>query len=191
VEVLPGPATDAVDAAVGDVDAVVVDGGDGAADPERTDERFAPGRARAALRGQFGEAALDTLGLSGAAVRAAGAVVDYLEATDTGALVAMTRLRPYGPDDYATLDATTRRNLELVETMRGDRDGSLLERVDHTVTAAGGRLLKRWLQRPPRERGELVRRQTAVAALTRWPALSAGYKLPEPTRLADAHADTL
>jgi DNA mismatch repair protein MutS len=169
VEVLPGPATDAVDDAVGDVDAVVVDGGDGAADPERTDERFAPGRARAALRGQFGEAALDTLGLSGAAVRAAGAVVDYLEATDTGALVAMTRLRPYGPDDYATLDATTRRNLELVETMRGDRDGSLLERVDHTVTAAGGRLLREWLVRPRTRAATIRRRLDSVGALVDGP----------------------
>ncbi|MFB6172086.1 MAG: DNA mismatch repair protein MutS [Haloarculaceae archaeon] len=129
-------------------------------------EAFEPGRARHALRDQFGEGALAAVGIADdpAAVRAAGAVLDYVEETGTGTLASMTRLHAYGAADLVELDATTQRNLELVETMTGT-GGSLFETVDHTVTSAGGRLLKEWLTRPRRGRSELDRRQAGVAAL--------------------------
>ena len=132
-------------------------------------ESFEPGRARHRVREQFGAETLDSVGIEGsdAAIAAAGAVLAYVEETGVGTLAAVTRLRAYGARDHVALDATTQRNLELTETMQGDSTGSLFATVDHTVTAAGGRLLKRWLQRPRCERGELVRRQAAVAALTR------------------------
>jgi DNA mismatch repair protein MutS len=121
------------------------------------------------VREQFGAETLDSVGIAGddAAIAAAGAVLSYVEETGVGTLAAVTRLRAYGARDHVSLDATTQRNLELTETMQGDSAGSLFSTVDHTVTAAGGRLLKRWLQRPRREQGELVRRQTAVAVLAR------------------------
>ncbi len=132
-------------------------------------EAFAPGRARHRVREQFGAETLESVGIADddAAIAAAGAVLSYVEETGVGTLAAVTRLQAYGARDHVSLDATTQRNLELTETMQGDSSGSLFATVDHTVTAAGGRLLKRWLQRPRRERGELVRRQSAVAALTR------------------------
>ncbi|MDS0260756.1 DNA mismatch repair protein MutS [Haloarcula sp. S1CR25-12] len=132
-------------------------------------ESFAPGRARHRVREQFGAETLASVGIDGddAAIAAAGAVLSYVEETGVGTLAAVTRLQAYGARDHVALDATTQRNLELTETMQGESAGSLFETVDHTVTAAGGRRLKQWLQRPRRERGELVRRQTAVAALTR------------------------
>ncbi|MBX0288236.1 DNA mismatch repair protein MutS [Halomicroarcula sp. F28] len=132
-------------------------------------ESFAPGRARHRVREQFGAETLESVGIADddAAIAAAGAVLSYVEETGVGTLAAVTRLQAYGARDHVALDATTQRNLELTETMQGDSAGSLFSTVDHTVTAAGGRLLKRWLQRPRRERGELVRRQSAVAALTR------------------------
>ncbi|WP_424001831.1 DNA mismatch repair protein MutS [Haloarcula salina] len=143
---------------------------------ERTDaaltlhdaESFAPGRASHAVREQFGGEAVDSVGVGeqDAAVRAAGAVLSYVEETGVGTLAAITRLQTYGAREYVDLDATTQRNLELTETMQGDRSGSLFDTLDHTVTAAGGRLLRRWLQRPRRDRGELARRQSCVAALT-------------------------
>jgi len=80
-------------------------------------------------------------------------------------LASITRLTAYGDDDHVAVDATTQRNLELTETMRGDTDGSLFETVDHTVTAAGGRLLREWITRPRRDREELGRRLDAVEAL--------------------------
>ncbi|QLD89961.1 DNA mismatch repair protein MutS [Natronomonas salina] len=159
VEILPGPEVRTDDDLLGRL-------------RERVDARltlhdteaFAPGRARHALREQFGDA-VDTVGLeSDAAVAAAGAVVDYVAETGVGALASITRLQAYAPDDHVALDATTQRNLELTETMTG-QGRSLFETVDHTGTSAGGRLLREWLTRPLRQRGELRRRQSAVAAL--------------------------
>ncbi|MFC7075501.1 DNA mismatch repair protein MutS [Haloarcula halophila] len=144
---------------------------------ERTDatltlhatESFAPGRARHRVREQFGAETLDSVGVADddAAIAAAGAALAYVEETGVGTLAAVTRLQAYGARETVDLDATTQRNLELTETMQGDSSGSLFETIDHTVTAAGGRLLRRWLQRPRRDRGELRRRQSSVAALTR------------------------
>ena len=132
-------------------------------------DAFEPGRARHRVREQFGAETLDSVGIADddAAIAAAGAVLSYVEETGVGTLAAVTRLQAYGAREHVSLDATTQRNLELTETMQGESAGSLFATLDHTVTAAGGRLLRRWLQRPRRERGELVRRQTAVAALTR------------------------
>ncbi|MFB6184277.1 MAG: DNA mismatch repair protein MutS [Haloarculaceae archaeon] len=161
-EILPGPSLRADDEFL---DAV----------RERTDasltlhatDDFAPGRARHAVREHFGAETLDSVGLADAdlAVRAAGAVLAYVEETGVGALASVTRLQPYRADDHVELDATTQRNLELTETMQGDRAGSLAATIDHTVTSAGGRLLTEWLQRPLQDRTELIRRQAGVAAL--------------------------
>jgi len=129
-------------------------------------EAFAPGRATHAVREQFGSETADSVGIdSELAIRAAGAVLGYVDETGAGVLASMTRLTAYGDGDHVELDATTQRNLELTETMRGDADGSLFETVDHTVTAAGGRLLREWLTRPRRDRGALDRRLDAVEAL--------------------------
>ena len=129
-------------------------------------EAFAPGRAEHAVREQFGRETTDSVGLdSELAVRAAGAVLSYVEETGAGVLASMTRLTAYGADDRVDVDATTQRNLEITETMRGDADGSLFDTVDHTVTAAGGRLLREWLTRPRRDRETLSARLDAVEAL--------------------------
>ncbi|MGQ3328649.1 DNA mismatch repair protein MutS [Halorubrum sp. FL23] len=129
-------------------------------------EAFAPGRAKHAVREQFGRETADSVGIdSDLALRAAGAALGYVEETGAGVLASITRLTAYGDDDHVAVDATTQRNLELTETMRGDADGSLFETVDHTVTAAGGRLLREWLTRPRRDGAELARRLDAVEAL--------------------------
>ncbi|WP_226012014.1 DNA mismatch repair protein MutS [Halomicrobium salinisoli] len=161
-EVLPGPTLRSADEFVDRV-------------RERTDaavtvhdtESFAPGRARHRVREQFGRETLESVGVAGqqAAIRAAGAVLSYVEETGVGTLASVTRLQAYGATDHVELDATTQRNLELTETMQGESDGSLFETVDHTVTSAGGRLLRQWLQRPRRDRTELTRRQSCVSAL--------------------------
>ena len=129
-------------------------------------EAFAPGRAAHAVRDQFGASIADSVGLdSRLATGAAGAALAYVENTGAGVLASMTRLTGYAAADHVELDATTQRNLELTETMRGETTGSLLEAIDHTVTAAGGRLLREWLTRPKRDREALERRLDAVDAL--------------------------
>ncbi len=159
-EVLPGPELRADDDLLSGLD-------------ERTDanvtlhatEAFAPARARSRAREQFGAEAVDSVGLGEPAVRAAGATLSYVEETGAGVLASITRLQRYDPGRRVALDATTQRNLELTETMSGDGSGSLVDAVDHTVTAAGGRLLREWIRRPRRDRAELRRRQGAVGAL--------------------------
>ena len=131
-----------------------------------TAEAFEPGRARHRVREQFGEGALESVGIeTESAVQAAGAVLRYVEDTGQGVLASITRLQAHGGGDHVQLDATTQRNLELTETMQGQQSGSLFDTIDHTVTAAGARLLKSWLQRPRRDQVELKRRQDCVAAL--------------------------
>ncbi len=127
-------------------------------------EAFAPGRARHALEEQFGEAA-GSVGLSTAAITAAGAAIEYIDSTGVGALASVTRLGSYTPDEHVTLDSTTRRNLELTATMTGE-GRTLFETVDHTATNAGARLLREWLTRPLRDAERLRRRQAAIEALT-------------------------
>ncbi|WP_255198446.1 DNA mismatch repair protein MutS [Halorarius litoreus] len=129
-------------------------------------DAFAPGRATHTVREQFGVNAADSVGLGeqDLAVRAAGAALSYIEETGVGALASVTRLQSYSATDHVTLDATTQRNLELTEPMTG-QGVSLFSTIDHTTTSAGGRLLKEWLGRPIRRRGELEARQAAVGAL--------------------------
>jgi DNA mismatch repair protein MutS len=161
VELLPGPAVRTDD----DFLAAVADRSDAEVSLHTTDA-FAPGRASHAVADQFGDETADTVGLDAElAVRAAGAVIGYVDDTGVGVRESMTRLQPYTADDHLTLDATTQRNLELVETMQGDSEGSLLATVDHTVTSPGRRLLREWLTRPRRDRATLDRRLDSVAAL--------------------------
>ncbi|GAB6879987.1 DNA mismatch repair protein MutS [Halorubrum gandharaense] len=147
-------------------------------------EAFAPGRAKHAVREQFGDETAEAVGLdSELAVRAAGAVLGYVEETGAGVLASMSRLTAYGADDHVELDATTQRNLELTRTMNGETEGSLFDAVDHTVSSPGGRLLREWLTRPKRDRAELDRRLDAVEALAS--AALARDRLTET--LADAY----
>ena len=113
--------------------------------------RDRPDTASASLKRHFGVTSLDGFGLQGRgeAVRAAAAVLAYVQAMQPSALSLLTRLHGYTIGEFMTLDEATRRNLELTETMRGsDLRGSLLGVLDDTRTPMGGRLLRRWLNQP-------------------------------------------
>jgi DNA mismatch repair protein MutS len=113
--------------------------------------RFDPTRAEAQLRDHFGTVTLDGFGLSGLplAMGCAGAILDYLRSTQPLALDLLTGITTYAPLDFMALDAATRRNLELTETLRtGDVQGSLLGVIDATVSPMGRRLLRQWIGRP-------------------------------------------
>jgi len=161
VELLPGPAVRADDAVV----SAVTDRVDSEVTLHAVDA-FAPGRATHAVADQFGDETADSVGLdSEQAIRAAGAILSYVDDTGVGVRRSMTRLQPYTADDHLTLDGTTQRNLELVETMQGDDEGSLLATIDHTETSPGRRLLREWVTRPRRDRATLDRRLDSVAAV--------------------------
>ena len=129
--------------------------------------RFELGNARRALIEHFGVATLDGYGCEGLplAVSAAGAIVQYLSETQKAALGQLDSLFTYSTKGFMILDAATRRNLELTQTIRGQRgEGSLLGVLDVSVTPMGGRLLHRWLNQPLLDVGRLNRRLDAVEA---------------------------
>ena len=112
--------------------------------------RFEPGRCEEAILTHFQAATLDGFGLKGQslAIRAAGAILQYLKETQADSLKLLTGLHSYSLTEFMTLDAATRRNLELTETLRGERKGSLLGTLDYTVTPMGKRLMHQWVSQP-------------------------------------------
>lgn len=116
---------------------------------------------------QFHVGSLDGFGLQNMtlATRAAAGIVRYLQENQRGALGQLRALRVYATDAFMTLDPPTRRNLELTSAMRGGgQKFSLLGVLDDTRTAMGGRLLKRWLTQPLRDRDALNARLDKVDA---------------------------
>ncbi len=97
---------------------------------------------------------------------AAGALLKYLYETQKNNLGNMTSLQLYSSGKYMLIDSSTRRNLELVETMREkQKRGSLLWVLDKTKTAMGARMLRNYVEQPLIEKEEIVRRLDAVEAL--------------------------
>lgn len=108
---------------------------------------------------------LDAEATPGPLLLSAGAAcVRYARATQPTSGLPIFSLRLYQPGDSLVIDETTRTNLELLETlMERKRQGSLIGVLDHTKTAMGGRLLRRWLLAPLLHVSEIRRRQDAVA----------------------------
>ncbi|HEX6827905.1 MAG TPA: DNA mismatch repair protein MutS, partial [Burkholderiales bacterium] len=101
----------------------------------------------------------------GPALGAAGALLEYARLTQGTALAHVKALSVERGGQYLRLDASTRRNLEITETLRGEPAPTLLSVLDTCVTSMGSRLLRHWLHHPIRDPVELERRLEAVAAL--------------------------
>ena len=111
--------------------------------------RFDSTNGQKRLEALFGVKTLDAFGgFSRAEVAAAGALVDYIELTQKGKLPRLNPPQRIATDGVMEIDAATRRNLELSETMSGVRKGSLLSTLDRTITGAGARLLASRLAAP-------------------------------------------
>lgn len=126
--------------------------------------KFEPGKCSETLLAHFKASSLDGFGLkaNSLSVRAAGAIVQYLKETQPDALNLLTSLRSYSLNEFMTLDASTRRNLELDETLRGERKGSLLGTLDATVTPMGKRLIHQWVNQPLLNVERIAKRQSGV-----------------------------
>ncbi|HEX7780978.1 MAG TPA: hypothetical protein VF424_17140, partial [Vicinamibacterales bacterium] len=111
---------------------------------------FELSHATASLCEQFRTASIAGFGLDGApaAVAAAGAAVSYLRDTQRGSLSHVRDISLRIAADALLIDPVTLRHLNVVEGVAGGRGGTLLEVVDRTITAMGGRLLRQWLVRP-------------------------------------------
>jgi len=126
--------------------------------------RFEETAARQTLLEHFGVRTLQGFGCEGKplAIRAAGAALTYLQETQQGLLPQITGLSTYATDRFMGIDASTQRNLEISETLRGEKHGSLLGVIDATSTPMGGRLLRTRLAQPLLEIAELDMRLDQV-----------------------------
>ncbi len=124
------------------------------------------------LKKHFGTATLEGFGFgvgfaqAGAAVAAAGTIIDYLNETQKTALGHVSQLRKVVREKFLQLDQTTLRSLEVERTIRDHAPaGSLLHSIDKTMTAMGARKLRVWICYPLNELKEIERRQDAIAEL--------------------------
>ena len=120
------------------------------------------------LMEHFHVSSLSGLGLDAysCGIIAAGALLQYLIETQKTSIANLTALTPYSISKYMVLDSSTRRNLELCETLREkNKRGSLLWVLDKTKTAMGARLLRRYLEQPLIEKEEIMQRLDAVEEL--------------------------
>ncbi|MGA2060627.1 MAG: DNA mismatch repair protein MutS [Thermoguttaceae bacterium] len=132
---------------------------------------FSRQTARETLAKHFGTATLEGFGFTDSpadiqAIRAAGAILDYLNETQKSSLEHIDRLVPYRTSGTLEIDEASRRSLEITRTLReGRREGSLLAILDRTVTAMGSRLLAQWLANPLTDAALLRARHEAVDEL--------------------------
>lgn len=129
---------------------------------------FGDALCRETLQEHFKVASLEGIGLSDyeCGMIASGALLKYLEETQKNSLSHMSRLTRYATGNYMVLDSATRRNLELVETLREkQKRGSLLWVLDKTKTAMGARTLRKYVEQPLIDKESIVKRLDAVAEL--------------------------
>ena len=126
------------------------------------------------LKKHFHVSSLKGLGLDdfSCGTIAAGALFQYLYETQKNNMEQMTSITPYFSDRFMLLDSSTRRNLELVETLREkQKKGSLLGVLDRTKTAMGARMLRSIIEQPLINKDEIEKRLTAVEELTDMPMI--------------------
>ncbi|MBN2676482.1 MAG: DNA mismatch repair protein MutS [Anaerolineaceae bacterium] len=129
---------------------------------------FETGRCTNALKDQFQVATLDGYGLKGLsmAIQAAGVIIQYLKSHQPSSLNLLTGLKTYQLDEFMMLDAATRSNLELTETLRSNEvQGSLLGVLDQTITPMGKRLMRQWVSKPLLNIDDINHRLDAVEHL--------------------------
>ncbi len=129
---------------------------------------FDDGRCRNILQEHFRVGKLEGLGIAEyeTGVIAAGALMQYLYETQKNDVAQLTSIHPYQTGRYMVIDTSTRRNLELTETLREkNKRGSLLWVLDKTCTAMGARLLRGYIEQPLIDRQEILCRQDALEEL--------------------------
>ena len=123
---------------------------------------------RKILKEHFKVGALTGLGLEDydTGVIAAGAVMEYMYETQKNSLSHITTITPYSTGQFMIIDTSTRRNLELLETLREkQKRGSLLWVLDRTKTAMGARMLRTYIEQPLIHKSEIIKRQNAIEEL--------------------------
>ncbi|MGG5141725.1 DNA mismatch repair protein MutS [Alcaligenes ammonioxydans] len=129
------------------------------------DWHFAADGSRETLLDHFDLDSLASFGLDDlpAATAAAGALLRYVGSTQSQSLVHITAIRVQHSSDFLVLDAITRKNLEITETISGETSPTLFSTLDHCQTPMGSRLLRRWLHHPLRLNQTVQQRQDVVS----------------------------
>ena len=129
--------------------------------------QFDPASAARELARQFGSTDLSGYGVEGLSpsLGAAGALLAYARHTQQSALPHVTGLAVERESEFVLMDARTRRNLEISETLSGAASPTLVSLLDRCATAMGSRRLLHWLHHPLRDTGVLGRRHDAIACL--------------------------
>ena len=131
---------------------------------------FGDALAKETILSHFKVATLQALGLDDydCGVISAGALLKYLYDTQKNSMAHILEIHPYSIGKYMILDSSTRRNLELVETLREkQKRGSLLWVLDKTKTAMGARLLRSYVEQPLIEKSEIIKRQKFIETLNK------------------------
>ena len=126
--------------------------------------------AKETLLSHFKVASLQALGLEDydCGVISAGALLKYLYDTQKNSMEHILAIHPYSIGKFLILDSSTRRNLELVETLREkQKRGSLLWVLDKTKTAMGARLMRSYVEQPLIEKAEIIKRQKFIETLNK------------------------
>jgi len=145
----------------------------------RDDWLFDEGLAREELQRAYSVHSLEGLGFQGGdevLVRVAGGLLAYVGEIRPGGVEHLRGPRIIRAGSSMVLDDMTRRNLELVDSIRPGEGRTLLDVLDETVTAMGGRLLRKWVLRPLVEARPIWQRQEAVDSLTQDPELRLAFR---------------
>ncbi len=140
---------------------------DGCGATRQPDWYFDPDTAVQLLCEQFGTQSLEGFGVDSKrpSIAAAGALLHYVRQTQRSALPHIRGLRAENRDEAILIDAATRRNLEIDQGLNPAH--TLVAILDHTATAMGSRLLRRWINRPLRDRNIIAARHQAIETLLR------------------------
>lgn len=124
-------------------------------------------RSEKTLLNQFGTSTLEPFGIadSDLLITAAGVVAEYARSTQGTDLTHITSITRETDSDHLGLDAASRRNLEIVRTLRGENSNTLFSTIDHCCTAMGSRRLLSWLTSPCSDQREAAARSDAVETL--------------------------
>ena len=113
-------------------------------------------------------------------MEAAGLAADYLAAMHIVDSIDFREIEIMRPEGNMIIDQTTLRNLELIQTLSGEKEGSLLGAIDKCRTSMGRRMLKQWILRPLAKKHSIEERQDAVATIAR-----SSRRLDELKRLSE------
>ncbi|MFC2063660.1 DNA mismatch repair protein MutS [Chloroflexota bacterium] len=126
--------------------------------------KFESGKCQEILKEQLGIISLKSIGAKpdSLLVRCSGSLLQYIKENSRQTLDILRKINLYNFKEFMLLDSATQRNLEITETIQGDKKGSLLELIDVTKTPMGKRLIRQWIKKPLLDVDQIINRQDGI-----------------------------